>query len=130
VLLCAMPVLSSATCHQTYIEKPNLCQHLLQLCSGQNLSLVLHTPQPRQKVVPGSGCGTFSRQRHAPGQVWLHCSGWSWHLLHMCVVPQQNQDATWQQYLHSNTSTQPRHCWPTDKTPTMNFIATGVTLDD
>jgi len=63
------------------------------------LSLVLQTPQPRQKVLPGGGCGTVNTQRPCPRHVWYRCSGWSWHLLHMWVVPQQNQEAMWQQYL-------------------------------
>lgn len=40
-----------------------------------------------------------STQRPCPRHVWYRCSGWSWHLLHMWVVPQQNQEAMWQQYL-------------------------------
>jgi hypothetical protein len=52
---------------------------LHSLKQAYSLSLVLHTPHPKQKVLPlaGSGWGTVSTQRPAPGHLWSRCSGWS-----------------------------------------------------
>jgi hypothetical protein len=73
--------------------------------TAHSLSLVLQTPQPRQKLLPGSGCGTASTQREGPGHLCCRCSGWSWQRVHMKVVPQQCQLATWQQNLRHKQAT-------------------------
>lgn len=60
----------SCACCSTQVGAVQSTAAAYRLRALHTRSLLLHTAQPRQNAVPGSGCGTLRAHSRGPGHVW------------------------------------------------------------